>query len=242
MIVTAASNLPLFEKNLQGQDFLNKKLTCEYLSDKGTDLLNYYVMENNSFMIMGENLSVCGKLCDEDVQQLMSFCSFMGIYNLECHQPNLPIKSVRSLTIMRYTAAESTQADNIIKNENIYEFSKFCCNNFSDIAFDTVYSYMARKVNKGFSDLYYMTDDKKIVCGALATGYDSDTVYLTFISTHPDYRNKGLARKLVHHIASQNSQKTILLMCENQLEKFYEKLGFEKYDEIYLYTLREEKI
>ncbi|MBQ3008040.1 MAG: GNAT family N-acetyltransferase, partial [Oscillospiraceae bacterium] len=167
---------------------------------------------------------------------------FIGVYGLETERDDLPIKTRRALYLMEYQGDSGEANADIIRNDNIYGFSEFCCNNFPGSAFSTVYSYFARKVNKGISDIYYLVDNRKIVSGAVATRYGGNTLYVTFVSTNRRYRRRGLSATVIKHIVASNPGRRIVLMCEKELEPFYNKLGFVHSDNIYLYTLREENI
>ena len=242
MITTVANRKEKFEENLKKySDFLTQKIKSEYRSDNSLLLNNFYTFGENNLMLMGENLSVSGVLTEDDMEELLSFCSFLGVYHLESWQDDLPLAEKAPMHLMKYTGGRQSECDEIIKNENIYQFSQFSTDNFSGISFNTVYSYFARKVNRGVSDIYYLTDEEKIVSGALATNFD-DAVYITFVSTGRKHRSKGLAHKVISHIISQNSHRDIILMCETALIPFYTRQGFEKTGEIYLYKLRNETI
>ena len=242
MITTASNQLEQFEKNLNRQsDFLTQKIKSEYLSDKNAVINNFYCFGENNLMLMGENLSVCGKLKEDDMEELLSFCQFLGVYGLEYGYDNLPLDSKNTMYLMKYTGEKTNSCDEIIKNENIYQFSQFSCTNFSGVSFKTVYSYFARKVNHQISDIYYLEHNGKIVSGALATKFDN-ALYLTFVSTAKNFRHQGLAKKVIQHIISENRHQDIILMCENELIPFYSKLGFETTKETYLYQLRKEHI
>ena len=242
-MITSITNLTeQFEENLgRNSDFLTQKIKSEYRSDNSMILNNFYCFDDKALMVMGENLSVSGKLSEDDLEELLSFCQFLGIYGLESIQGDLPLGEKNVMNLMKYTGGSCESCDEIIKNENIYQFSQFSSDNFSGVSFNTVYSYFARKVNKGISDIYYLTDNGKIISGALATRFDSD-VYLTFVSTEKRRRKQGLAKKVINHIISQNTHTDVILMCETELISFYEKLGFEKTGETYLYKLRNESI
>ena len=242
MSTTASSEIERFEHNLELQkDFLTQKIKAEYRSDKNAVLNNFYCFENSDIMLMGENLSVCGNLNEEQVEELLSFCQFMGVYGLESRQDNLPVEHRNVMHLMKYTGGSCCGCEEMIKNENLYQFSQFSCSNFPGTAFNMVYSYFARKVNRGVSDVYYLEHNGKIVSGALATHFD-DSIYLTFVSTARNFRKQGLAKKVIEHIICQYPDKEVILMCESELLPFYEKLYFEKTGEIYLYKLREEHI
>lgn len=242
MITTASSQLEKFESNFDRQNsFLTQKIKAEYRSDKNSVLNNFYCFDDCNIMLMGENLSICGSLNEEQVEELLSFCQFLGVYGLECRQDNLPIAHRNVMHLMTYTGDGGTDCPDIVKNENIYQFSQFSVANFTGAAFNMVYSYFARKVNNGIADIYFLTHNDKIVSGAVATHFD-DSVYLTFVSTAKKFRKQGLAKKVIKHIISENPDKQIILMCEDELTDFYSKLNFEKTGQIYLYKLREEHI
>ncbi len=242
MITTAKNKLDTFLNNIQGDSFLAKKMRREYLSNKDVDLNNFYTMDNCAIMLMGENMSLRGSPTADDIDSILSFCSFMGVYGLESEMNSLPVTARRTMFLMEYNGDEKNITGEMVKNTNIYSFSEFCCSNFEGSAFSTVYSYFARKVNKGLSDIYYLTDKGKIISGALASHYGDDEIYLTFVSTHRSYRHKGYAKKVIDHIVGENPGKKIILMCEDNLVSFYTKLGFKHKNNIYLYTLREENI
>ena len=242
MITTAANSIEKFEQNFtDNNSFLSQKIKSEYRSDKNAVLNNFYCLNGNNLMLMGENMSVAGTLSEDETEEVLSFCQFMGVYGLESRQDNLPIPHRNVMNIMQYTGGGAQPCPGIVKNENIYQFSQFSCSNFPGTAFNMVYSYFARKVNRGVSDIYYLEHNGKIVSGALATHFDDD-IYLTFVSTAKNFRHSGLAKQIINHIINVNDDKKIILMCEEELMPFYQKLGFEKTGETYLYKLREEHI
>lgn len=242
MIKVASAEPEKFSKNISGTSFLSKKMKCEYISAAEFDKGNFYALNDCGLMLMGENLSLCGTPSEDDIETILSFCQFLGVYGIESEIPDLNIGSKRTMHLMQYTGESCPVCDEIITNENIYGFSEFCCSNFMGSAFSTVYSYFARKVNKRISDIYYLVENRKIVSGALATRYGTREVYITFVSTSRPNRKKGLAAKVIQHIVASNPGRRVILMCEEELLPFYTKLGFEKYGEIYLYILREENI
>ena len=242
MIRQAKYDPEKFREITSGSSFLSKKMRCEYISIKDVSPENFYSINNCGLMLMGENLSLCGNPTEDDMESILSFCQFLGVYGLETEIPDLPFKSRNTMYLMEYTGGQCEASADIITNENIYGFSQFCCTNFTDAAFSTVYSYFARKVNKQISDIYYLVDNRKIVSGAVATRYGANEVYITFVSTDRVHREKGLATRIIRHIIASNPGRRVILMCEEKLLHFYENLGFSHTDDIYLYTLREENI
>jgi len=241
MIISAAKQPEQFEKNIQCPGFTAQKIKCDYMTQKERDISNFYSIGNCAFMISGENLCLCGQLSRDEWDSVLSFCRFLGIYGIETDIDNLPVKSRRTMYLMRYAGNGGQTDDIVVKNENIYGFSQFSCKNFMGAAFETVYAYFAKKVNSGYGNVYHISENGKIVSGAFAANFDDD-VYLTFISTDKAFRRKGLARRGINHIISDNPDKGVILMCEEELKPFYEKMGFVHESNIYLYILREEHI
>lgn len=241
MITTAGADIKRFEDNfLHNDSFLNQKLHCEYLAAKDVNLNNFYCYENINLMLSGANLSCAGIVRENQKESLISFCSFMGVYFLESRQDNLCAFPKQTLSLMEYagTAEENSE---IIQDENIYGFAAFCARNFEDVSFDMVYSSFARKINKNLGHAYCLNKDGQTVSAAFACDY-GDSVYITFVSTAPDQREKGFAARVIRHIAAGSGGKKVVLMCEDRLKDYYTKLGFRHRHNIYLYKMRNDNL
>lgn len=239
MIKSAQQRQELFEKNINDSSFLSKKIKCDYLTSKGVDVSNFYSLNDCALMLVGENLSVTGKVTEDDMETILSFCQFLGVYGLEIQDGSLPMKR-KTMFLMKYAGEKCGSCTDIIVNENVYSFSEFCIRNFAGVSFNTIYAYLAKKVSRGIADIYYLTENRKIVSGAVAIRYGMSDIYVTFVSTDSSHRHKGMAAKVIRHIISQNPGRNVILMCEEKLKDFYTRLGFVHNDNIYLYTLREE--
>lgn len=235
MIVNATENAAKFENIIRNSDFLGQKIYADYISKQLKETNSFYVGENTAFMLSGTNLTLCGKMSPDELEEILMFCNFCGVKSIESQIPGLPMNIDKVLHIMEYSGNVCSLRQDIVVNEDIYSFIKFCCSNFHNLCFDIVYSNFARKVNMGISDIYYLKDNGKIVSGAISTQYSDDTVYITFVSTNPEYRKQGLAANILTHIVAQNSGKKIILKCEDALKPFYEKFGFREAGTVNLY-------
>ncbi len=235
MITNATENTQKFENIIRNSGFLGQKIYADYISGQLKETNSFYVTENCAFMMSGVNLTLCGKPKADELEEILMFCNFCGVSSIESQNENLPMTVDRQLHIMEYTGDETQGSEDICVNTDIYSFIKFCCTNFHNLCFDIVYSNFARKVNKGIADICYVEEDGKIVSGAIATQYGEDSVYITFVSTLPEYRGKGLAAKVLSHIINQSKDKKVILKCENTLKHFYEKLGFEAVGAVTVY-------
>ncbi|MBE6894799.1 MAG: GNAT family N-acetyltransferase [Ruminococcaceae bacterium] len=235
MILNAAEDVQKFENIIKASGFLGHKIYADYISGQERDTNSFYISENCAFMLSGVNITLCGKPSADELEEILRFCDFCSVKSIESQIENLPLKADRQMHIMEYTGGETLSCEDIITNTDIYSFIKFCCINFHNLCFDIVYANFTRKVNKGIADIYYLKQNGKIASGAIATDYGKNSVYITFVSTAQEYRNQGLAAKVLSHIISQNKDKKVILKCEDALKPFYEKFGFKAVDRITVY-------
>jgi len=235
MIVNATENSQKFLQIINNSGFLGQKIYADYISGQIKETNSFYISENCAFMLSGVNLTLCGKPTADELEELLTFCNFCGVSSIESQINNLPMTVDRKLHIMEYAGGSAQKDETVIINEDMYSFIKFCCTNFHNLCFDIVYSNFTRKMNKGIADIYYVKKDGRIASGAIATAYGEDSVYITFVSTLPEYRRHGLAESVLNHIIHKHSDKRIILKCEDVLKPFYEKMGFKAVDAITVY-------
>lgn len=238
MIKSASQDVKRFEEIIHNSGFLGQKIFADYISGQIQETNSFYVMENCAFMLSGINLTLCGRPSADEMEEIVMFCNFCGVKTIESQINNLPFDKGRTLHIMEYRGEIKHCTEQVKVNEDKYSFLKFCCANFHGLNFDIVYSNFSRKVNKGMAELCYISQYGKIVSGAIATDYGDDTVYITFVSTSPEHRNKGLAAQVLNYIIEKNKDKKVILKCEDALKPFYEKLGFEEIGTLSLYKDR----
>ncbi len=235
MIINASENTEKFEKIIRNSDFLGNKIYADYISQQLKETNSFYVADNSAFMISGVNLTLCGKPGPSELEEILMFCNFCGVKSIESQVNGLPMEIDNVLYIMEYAGNNAEKQENVFVNEDNYSFLKFCCENFHNLSFDIVYSNFTRKINKGLSNIYYIRHNGKIASGAISTIYDDDTIYITFVSTLSEYRNQGLAAKVISHIIAENADKKVILKCEETLKQFYEKLGFKEKGTVKVY-------
>lgn len=235
MIISAAENIQKFEYIIKNSGFLGQKIYADYISGQSKETNSFYISENCAFMLSGINLTLCGNPTADELEEILNFCNFCGVKSIESQIVNLPMNIERALHIMEHTGEKAESDAVVAKNKDIYSFIRFCCTNFHNLSFDIVYSNFTRKVNAGIADIFYIEEYGKIVSGAIATKYGDDSIYITFVSTSPQHRGKGLAAKVLQHIIGQNKGKRIILKCEDALKPFYEKLGFKAVGAITVY-------
>lgn len=221
-----------FTRILFSSGFLGQKIYADYTTQKKSKTNSFYLLNNCAFMISGVNMTLCGDIVNEDMEELLSFCHFFGVLTIESQILNLPLWVDKKMVVMEYRGGGRFSQQDIVENEDIYLFIQFCCENFEGIEFDNVYANFARKVNEKVAQTYYIKKDGRIASGAIATEYFDKTRYITFVSTAKKYRKQGLAQIILSHIISQSPKEKILLKCENSLCEYYSKLGFKGVDTI----------
>lgn len=238
MIKNSANDRENFETKLKNNEFLCRKIMADYISCAGVQDSNmFYTTDKGIFMLSGVNITLCGEITDENLEEIISFAGFCGAKTIET-QLELPLETEKQMYIMEYKSDCKEITDiKFERNNDIYSFIKFCCENFVGISFDIAYANFARKVNKGISNVYYVKENKQIISGAIDTKYGEDSVYITFVCTDVNYRNKSLAKKVINHIICQNKNKKILLKCEEKLKNYYENMGFSHTGTINIYKV-----
>ena len=226
MIKNALDNVARFKEIIFDSGFLGQKIFADYASGQSEETNSFYLSENCAFMLSGVNITLCGVPTADELEEILLFCNFCKIKTMECQLNTIPLEKEKTLHIMEYRQTVEDTDDQVITNKDVYTFIRFCCDIFHGISFDIVYSNFSRKINKGIADIHYIKRDDKIVSGAIATKYGEDTKYITFVCTDNQYRRQGLAQQVIRHIVAANSDKKIILKCEDSLKNFYENMGF----------------
>jgi len=65
-------------------------------------------------------------------------------------------------------------------------------------------------------------------CTASAMAVTPGQVYIGALGTLPEHRGKGLAGRLISHICGQHAGREVWLSCREELQGFYESVGFER--------------
>lgn len=112
--------------------------------------------------------------------------------------------------------------------------SKVFSHSINDKNYNSWYTDLSHRVRHKMSKIY--TYNK--VCSATAYCNIDGMLLLAQLGTLHEFRNQGLALKMIHHIANdQENVKTISLLSQNSVsDKFYEKNNFQFENHWYYYT------
>ncbi len=101
---------------------------------------------------------------------------------------------------------------------------EFNINNFSEYNLDKNIIY--------FIGIIYNNNQKKLISSIALTpndlGEKTDlTPWLSYVYVLCEYRNKGIANKMINWFLNNIQIRPLYLWCKHPLEKFYNKFGFE---------------
>lgn len=119
-----------------------------------------------------------------------------------------------------------------ISGSKLTEFYKLISQS-EHLSYDNERRYVERMraVNHGYSKVFAVYDNKKIISSAAVSAQNEKYCLIADVFTHPDYRCKGYARKCINSCISYtlSINKKPFLLCEEKMCSYYEKLGFTYY-------------
>lgn len=89
------------------------------------------------------------------------------------------------------------------------------------------------KLKREFSDkknIFFTAEEKKHTIAFIHAKEHKNKIFILGLATLPEYRNKGVGRRLIQKIMHEQKKPLMLIVEENNENaiKLYEKLGFEK--------------
>ncbi len=94
---------------------------------------------------------------------------------------------------------------------------------------DEFIRYLMDNTNDNGTTVFYREDDK-VVANASAVGETKKTAMVVGVATHPDYRKRGLGKKVMHYLVDyyvNHKAKTLCLYYDDpRAGALYEKYGF----------------
>ena len=128
---------------------------------------------------------------------------------------------------------------NCIENSNFkdfYDIISKCHDDYDAARFEDWYVDMSHRVRHGTADIFLLAcgdaaGTTAFVSAAAALSVTPHCVFLSAISTLPQYRGRHFAHTLIKAVCDKYSDKTVFLLCDDDKVSFYEKAGFHKESE-----------
>ena len=174
-----------------------------------------------------------------DWEELVAFLQMQPWKKLQCSEAaakKLPFSLDWRSMLVRYAAPLQPCNDNILSASDpggVYDILARCfpdMQNRSDWMAD-----LALRWRKGTAKSWILDE----ACTASALAITENFAFLGAVGTLPEGRGKGLAGWLLHFAAGQMAGREIWLSCREQLQGFYESIGFERAGD--MLTLKKEE-
>ena len=194
---------------------------------------------NNTFTLCTENDNSI-----EEVAQFVDFwenfssisCNLCNVKNLD-RFINTPSKiTFGEVLYFNCTSDADDISVDICKDIELYDVFSLFKENFpekiSDLDFFTFNYDMNYRLRHGESFLYGIKCDGILVSALEVMCKFDNSVLLGCLATKKEYRNRGFASSLLKFATTQFSGSNVYIFADNEeLSKFYKKLGFKKHSE-----------
>jgi len=128
---------------------------------------------------------------------------------------------------------------NCIENSNykaFYDIISKCHDDYDAALFEDWYVDMSHRVRHGTADIFLLAcgdadGTTAFVSAAAALSVTPHCVFLSAISTLPQYRGRHFAHTLIRMVCGKYADRTVCLLCGDDKVSFYEKAGFHKESE-----------
>lgn len=173
---------------------------------------------------------------DADIEELDEFLEVIGYSGL-CLNYRSGDKYVMKLEKGKDCIAKTLNTCNLIVNSNYRDFYGIiseCHKDYSLDSFDEWFVDISHRVRHKTADTFMLSVDDKFVSTVAALSVTEKSVFITAVSTLPNYRGKHYAHSLIKAVCEKYSDKSIYLFCVEDKVPFYEKAGFMNTDKIFV--------
>ena len=214
--------------SLSRDDIFGTRIYADFLS--GSAELTWWDNENLLISFKRGVMTLCGAISGKD--ELMEFVSVISPQAIMCHletAESLGLSVVQSGVIM----AKSSEGDSI-PLEGYYpdvHFSEYHqllerCDMAPDYAGFCLET--SRSLKTGTGILLEHREENRLISALVATSVTYDSAIINAVAVDPEYRRKGLGRKLLHDAEATLPGRLLYIMREeNKNEEFYRSCGYE---------------
>jgi len=172
---------------------------------------------------------------DADIDEVEEFLGVIGFDSLTCDYKE-GNAFVMKLEKGRDFKGSIVTNCNFIENSNYKEFYGIltrCHKDFLPNVYEDWFVDINHRVRHGYAETHLFSRDGELTsCVAVLSVLD-DAIFITGVSTLPEYRGQHFAHTLIGHICEKHSDKTVYLFCAEDKVPFYEKAGFKNTSKIY---------
>lgn len=186
------------------------------------DFCRFFISENAFIAQLNGDYIICD--CGEtDISELASFLDFSGFASVFCSDrigenlsKTLDLRA-KKVYLMRFLGNPSAEKPDILSPNEAYSIIK----TGFDFEFEAWYLDMSHRVRHGISRFYGLFGS------ALAVQYAiNGEALISQVASLPEKRGKGFASRLISAVCNELQDFAVYVLCEQELEGFYQKNGF----------------
>ena len=193
---------------------------CKAYAGRGTVLCKYY----GDIVITRH-----GSLSDGDYDELAGFLSATGFNQILCG-----VKTAQKLNmglgvkisygcLYRYGGEKVELPENLEVNPPLDKVFEVLKSSF-ELKYEDWYADASHGIRHGINRIYLLNGGATVTVNSDFFGIS----YGSHVCTHPDFRGKGLAAKLLRYVGGETCEKgsALFIICKKELAPFYRNAGF----------------
>ena len=213
--------------HITGQDPIAGRLLSWWEAYRDTEIARFYRTENNGCIALMDTQAVA-YIPTEDADEAASFFEWQPQIGSVCtNVPNCFVGKANTFTAMIAPKVAKTEVLESVSLQQLYTFLQPF---FDDLPpFEAWYLDVSYRTRHGLCRHAVITDHGQIVAAAMTTAEWQGGTLLGGVATHPDFRRRGYAGRLVMALTSrlQEMGKTVWICPYNPpARRLYESLGF----------------
>lgn len=199
----------------------------------GRSFIKYY-LGNSGIVCIYDNLAICHFYCEPD-NTMLGFLSLSAKSVLTEIPIELTDYTKKSGSVYRRMAKVKEVGGIEVKNDINSAFcvlSKVFKEDINQMNYNHWYADMSHCIRHGMSEVYTISGK----CSATKYFFDDGILMLSQLGTVLEFRGQGLASRLIDYISYKNSACNLAVLSQSrESDAFYERIGFEKIGEWYIY-------
>jgi len=210
-------------------DIYSARVLAAYRSYYDMQECQFWVQDDSSIISLVDGFAILSAKENADWEELAAFLRMQPWSRLQCSAEiaaNLPFPVEWRSMLLRFAAPKKEFAHTNISVANdpgkAYDILVQCglgVKNRNDWMAD-----LALRWRRGTAQTWMLGE----ACTGSAIAVTPEYIFIGALGTVPEARGKGLAGQLISHICEQYAEREVWLSCREELQGFYESIGFER--------------
>lgn len=220
---------------LSGRPFFEGCIQTAYMCYRDhPSLARFYVVDKCAVLLLtGDSALLCGDV--QNSEELSSFLHFSGVKRLKTDGVVPSGYNAQGLVLMQYSSEIEYLPPRGVEldiNPNMRKLVNSPCLAYGNKSMDEFYSDACARRLRGLAEIWALSEHGEYVATAGVYSIQKNEVYIAAVGTEYECRGKGYASYLVWNLAERYTGRRVVLLCEDKMRVFYERLGFCKLSNI----------